>query len=447
MTTPGPEAADDTLHRLLAGTYPDPDGGAPLGVPTRRVVIAPSLEGDEAALVRSLDFGSRLAVVSDPDTHAALGARVERALAAPGPVQPVHLPRRPHADMETVNALAQEVAAADALIAVGSGTINDLCKMVAARSGKPYAVFATAPSMNGYASANASIREHGHKRTFPARAPVGVFIDLGVLAAAPARLIRAGLGDSLCRPTAQADWLLAHLLLGRPYREAPFRLLAADEEALFDGAAGLLRGDLEVMERLARTLVLSGFGMTICGGSHPASQGEHLISHYLEMTADPGDPSDPKCPAPFHGEQIAVTTLTMARLQAAILDAPAPVVRPPALAEGEFVARFGACTGRACWAEFALKRLDAAAAEALTATLAARWDDIRARILAVTVPVPRLEAVLAAVDAPRRPRDLRWSAAAYRDALVHAREIRNRYTFLDLAVDCGLFARMGTDAP
>ena len=53
------------------------------------------------------------------------------------------------------------------------------------------------------------------------------------MAAAPPRMIRSGLGDSLCRPTAQADWLLAHLLFDQPYRTMPFVLLEADEAQLF----------------------------------------------------------------------------------------------------------------------------------------------------------------------------------------------------------------------
>jgi glycerol-1-phosphate dehydrogenase [NAD(P)+] len=52
------------------------------------------------------------------------------------------------------------------------------------------------------------------------------FLDLSILAAAPVRMIRSGLGDSLCRATAQADWLLSHLLFDLPYRTMPFRLLA-----------------------------------------------------------------------------------------------------------------------------------------------------------------------------------------------------------------------------
>ena len=134
-------------------------------------------------------------------------------------------------------------------------------------------------------------------------------MDLAVLCAAPARMIRAGLGDSLCRSTAQADWLLSHHLLGTPYRHAPFALLAEDEPALLDDPEALLHGDLDAMRALARTLILSGLGMTICDGSYPASQGEHLISHYIDMFAPAGRG------AYFHGEQVAVATLTMARIQ------------------------------------------------------------------------------------------------------------------------------------
>src|SRR6185295_482865 len=148
----------------------------------------------------------------------------------------------------------------DAVVAVGSGTINDLCKLAARDRGVPQLVFATAPSMNGYTSLSASLTEGGVKRSLRAATPVAAFFDLGVLAAAPIRLIRAGLGDSICRPTAQADWRLAHLLLDQPYRAAPFALLAGDEAALLARADALVTGDLAAMRHLARTLVLSGFG-------------------------------------------------------------------------------------------------------------------------------------------------------------------------------------------
>jgi glycerol-1-phosphate dehydrogenase [NAD(P)+] len=46
-----------------------------------------------------------------------------------------------------------------------------------------------------------------------------------------------------------------------------------------------------------------------------------------------------------------------------------------------------------------------------------------------------MTAVLAAAGAPLAPADLGWSEALFGDALAHAREIRNRYTFLDFAAD------------
>ncbi|HEY5945028.1 MAG TPA: iron-containing alcohol dehydrogenase, partial [Kofleriaceae bacterium] len=266
-------------------------------------------------------------------------------------------------------------------------------------------------------------------RSFRTRTPIGVYFDLRVLAAAPGRLIRAGLGDSACRATAQADWLLSHLLLDRPYREAPFSLLADDEHHLFADTRALLAGDLEVMRHLVRTLVLSGFGMTICNGSYPASQGEHLLAHYVEMMRPPALPHS------FHGEHIAVCTVAMAALQQRMLERDAPMLRPSSLDRGELIGRYGPVIGDACWRELEHKRFDAAQTDALNDRLARSWSAIRTRISSISVDAAKLRDLLADAGAPVEPADLGWPAPLFAQALRHAREIRNRYTFLDLAVD------------
>lgn len=426
----------DALGALLAGKFADPDGPGVLKVATRTVVIAASLARQEADLLRSTGLtAKRWAVVSDENTRPVLGERVESALTGAGHVIPVVL-ERPHADAETVDRVRAATADAEVLIAVGSGTINDLCKQAAFDSKKPYAVFGTAPSMNGYTSPSAAITVHGHKKSLPAAPPVGVFLDLGVLARAPKRLIRAGLGDSLCRCTAQADWLLAHLVRGDAYREAPFALLRQDEEPLFAAAGPLLEGDIDAMNRLARTLILSGFGMAICGGSYPASQGEHLISHYADMMGDPA------WPAMFHGEQIGVTTLTMARLQESMLGSGPPRLRASTATRETIMTQFGGELGESCWSEFAKKRLDSAHAESLTARLSKEWPAIRARVGAISRPADQLLAVLREAGAPTTPAELGWPAGFYRDAVLHCREIRNRWTFLDLAAESGQLSQV-----
>ena len=78
------------------------------------------------------------------------------ALAGRGVIS-IRLPGRPHPDEQTAAKVMAAGSKAGSYIAVGSGTINDLAKFSAAQQGKRCAVFATAPSMNGYTSVNVAI--------------------------------------------------------------------------------------------------------------------------------------------------------------------------------------------------------------------------------------------------------------------------------------------------
>ena len=57
------------------------------------------------------------------------------------------------------------------LLAVGSGTLNDVTKYVSARTGIPYVIAATAPSMDGYASTVAPTILDGFKPPCPPCTP------------------------------------------------------------------------------------------------------------------------------------------------------------------------------------------------------------------------------------------------------------------------------------
>src|SRR5262249_22996661 len=203
-------------------------------------------------------------------------------------------------------------------------------------------------------------------------------------------------------------------------------LLADDEAALLADPRALVTGDTAAMRHLVRTLVLSGFGMTICGGSYPASQGEHLISHYAEMM---------HAPHAFHGEQIAVASVAMAELQDRILAHRAPIVGPTRVERADVIAHFGPVQGELCWRELDKKRLDRTAADALNERLARAWPAIRDAIASVTLGAARVRGALAAAGVPVEPRELGWPPSLMPAALAHARELRDRYTFLDLAAD------------
>jgi glycerol-1-phosphate dehydrogenase [NAD(P)+] len=429
------------IDDMVAGRWINPETGKPGSVPYKSVVIEERLDGREAELVTSLGFKGRLAVVCDENTRDVMGLRVAKALQAAhnsgiSAVDSVVLDH-PHADEDTVAALREKTRHADALIAVGSGTINDLCKYVTATDGRAYCVFGTAPSMNGYTSTTASITlASGLKVSKPAHAPQGVFIDLAVNAAAPTYLIASGFGDCLVRSVAQFDWWLSHRLLGTFYTDIPFQMEVADEAEMMARAAGLARGDIEAVGYLHRVLTLCGFGVSFTGMTNHGSMGEHQISHYIDCFARD------RHPGTLHGQQVGVASLTMARLQSQILasDRP-PRISATRIDEADMRRRYGDEVAKICLAELAQKSVDAAGAEAFNAKLESIWPELRAELKAFTVPVQTMHDALASAGGPTTAAELGLDVAFYREAVCHAREIRKRYSALDLAGDAGFLER------
>jgi glycerol dehydrogenase-like iron-containing ADH family enzyme len=209
------------------------------------------------------------------------------------------------ADVQLVETALNAATHADVLIAFGSGTINDIVKRAAYLSGKPYICTPTAPSMNGYGSRNASLINGHKKSSLQGALPIAILADLEIVAQAPLRMIQAGLGDSMARPTAQADWLLSHQVKGTAYDARVYELTKEAEAYVFDRAEQLLERDATTIAKLMELLILSGLGMTIAGSSAPASGGEHAIAHVIEELH--GNPNET-----LHGEQIAYTSQVMA---------------------------------------------------------------------------------------------------------------------------------------
>ncbi len=396
--------------------------------PYDRIIMEESLRGKEANLVKSLGFQPPFAIVSDTNTHNAMGERVARALSTLGPVTEIILDN-PHADMAAVRDLKQKLADFTSVIAVGSGTVNDLTKFVTFQNDQRYCVFATAGSMNGYSSLTASITlDSGLKVSLPAQAPAGFFVDLEVCASAPAYLNAAGFGDCLCRSVAQVDWWMSHRLLGSAYYHEPYIIEIPDEILLMERAAGIAQGDIEAVGYLFRVLTLCGLGISFTGISNHGSMGEHQISHYIDCFA--GD----RHPGTLHGEQVGVATLSMARIQSKILSSEsAPVLSPTQLDYDGMVNRMGEDVATQCYAEITKKALDAKQADALNEKIEKLWPDLRRECLDIAIPVETLTQRLTLSGAPTSAKALGVPTDFYREAVRHAHEMRNRFSFADIA--------------
>jgi glycerol-1-phosphate dehydrogenase [NAD(P)+] len=292
--------------------------------------------------------------------------------------------------------------------------------------------------MNGYTSSTASITlDSGLKVSLPAQNPAGFFVDLEVCAAAPAWLNAAGFGDSLCRSVAQIDMWMSHRVLETMYKHEPYLIEIPDELRLMELARGIAEGDIEAVGTLFRVLTLCGLGITFTGVSNHGSMGEHQISHYIDCFA--GD----RHPGSTHGQQIGVTTLTMAGIQQHFLASEtAPEIKPTVVDEADMIRRMGPEVGAQCAEILRGKAFDAQGADRFNERIRKIWPELRAECLDMAVPRQKLRQYLDLAGGPTSVQALGVPVDFYREAVSHGHEMRNRFSFADIACDSGVIQEL-----
>lgn len=237
-------------------------------------------------------------LVADRNTYRAAGERVERLLKACGKHHAtlvlqgdVVLP-----NAETVGNIlvyANDLGAKsdifryspmpDFILAVGSGTVNDSCRLASYRLGLPYGIVATAPSMDGYASAGTPFLHDGTKSTVQATTPKYIIGDLDVLKDAPWEMMLAGIGDMFGKYTGLLDWELARDYSGEYFCEKiAADVLEATNNCLKSGY-GLRQRDPVCVKNVMEGFLVTGLGMAFTGNSRPASGSEHIVAHAWEL--------------------------------------------------------------------------------------------------------------------------------------------------------------------
>lgn len=361
-------------------------------------------------------------LICDEHTWAAAGARIA---ASSETISVRNLGHAPKATLQLAKILGEEAKEYALLLAVGSGTINDLAKYAAYTANKPYIAIATAASMNGYSSANTSLEVDGHKRSFPARPPELVVADSEVLLDAPKQLTRAGVGDTLCRTTVEADMLLAHHLLGSPYPREIFEKLRVHEAVLL---GGLMQAEnsSSYTERLMEALLDAGDAMTVFGSSAVASQGEHMIAHTLELKygAD--------AHRLYHGEIIALTSLSMSQLQHRML-LTVPQVRVMEYGIEQFERHFGKLQAEELFESYRKKVLNEAMVDDINVRLEQHWPEIVDELKRIMISTSTLERAHIHSGNHVTFEQVGIAEERYRFACDYAFMTRERFTFLDLA--------------
>jgi glycerol-1-phosphate dehydrogenase [NAD(P)+] len=427
-------------YRDIFGTSFDCSCGRRHQIEPREVVYGDDAIGRLSEVCRRAVAGrqggdNRLAVLMDRRTRQAAGATAAEALNRGGwHVREVLVPDTadggtPVCDDVTKDALSERLGEVDLVVPVGAGVVNDLGKWLAFERGVPFVPFATAASMTGYTSANVAPTLRGVKTLLLAAAPPAVLSAPAILRDAPYELTAAGLGDMLARPVSSADWRLNSLLFGDYYCPRAVSLVAEVEPLYTHRPEDLKARKPQALEGLFAALLLTGVSMTMAGSSAPASGGEHLVSHSLDMMSDlDGAAHD------LHGRQVGVGSILCAELYRRVLAVESPQwTEPPGETDSAFWGRLAGPVAK----EYAQKvpRLRQAA-DALRQGGA--WDRLREQLSPMVPPPESLRACLTAAGAACSAENLSCSKARLLETFVHAGQIRARFTILDLAALLGL---------
>ena len=330
----------------------------------------------------------------------------------------------------------------DCYLAVGSGTLNDLTRYVSYEAKLPYMVFATAPSMDGYASGVSPLILNQMKQTFPAQSPFAIVSDPEVLAAAPAPMIQAGVGDVFGKYSSLLDWQLSARLYDEYYCPEIVKMVEQSREAVRAATAAIAARDPEAIRLLFEALVEVGIAMDYSGNSRPASGAEHHLAHFWEMQFLFAG----KVPI-LHGLKVGVALPIILKayqqLAACPLDFDFAAARDQARAfdSTTWVKEIDVIYGPAAPAIKQLadseNLLSIADRLACIDAIEANWSEVISLAQSAVKP-DDIQALYDILDFPDSPGALGVSDALVGQALGYAKDLRSRYTILRLFDDLGI---------
>lgn len=406
-----------------------------------------------AEMVKKLGSNNVL-LVCDDNTYNAAGKKVCEILKnnnishklhiIPGTVLPDSVipgPRIAPSEWEVGSVIMAMYPECDMILGVGSGVINDICKVAAFASGKKNAIIGTAPSMDGYASSSSAMEVKHVKMTLYNQYPCGIILDSEILAQAPMRMLWAGFGDMMAKYTAICEWKISNIINNEYYCDYVAEIMRTAIRKIRAQADKIKDRDPDAVQAIAEGLMLAGIAMTYAKVSRPASGLEHYFSHIWEMMA-----LERNRPYDLHGIQVGIGTLLDIKLLEKLkLETP----------DREKALNTASAFDRSAW-EFNVKRVfgktsseiisledrthknDPAKHAKRLDVIISNWDEIVSIIEKELPSYDDLYSCMESMGMPVKPTDIGVSDIDVLDALSGARDMRDKYTTSSLIWDLGL---------
>lgn len=279
----------------------------------KEAIIRRGAVAETGAVVRRLSGSEspRAFVMADPNTMKAAGEAVCASLREAGVEYTLYViqEERPEPEEHALGSFLMHYDnQANVIVGVGSGVINDNGKILAAAARLPYVIVGTAPSMDGYASATSSMARDGAKESIQSKCPDAIIGDLDILAAAPMRLIQAGVGDMLAKYISICEWRIGQIVCNEYFCETIAGMVREALQRCVSQAEQIVRRDPDAIAAVMEGMCLSGIAANYAGITRPVSGMEHYFSHIMDMRLlalnAPGD---------LHGIQAGVGTILTLR--------------------------------------------------------------------------------------------------------------------------------------
>lgn len=329
----------------------------------------------------------------------------------------------------------------DLVVAVGTGSINDMCRFFSYQMNVPYAIVATAAPMDGFASSGAALMVDNIKQTIPAQTPLFIIGDTDILCGAPARMISAGLGDLLGKFTCLNDWRISKIVNDEYYCDTVVNLVKDCIENVLKNADKAASRDPKVIGDIMEGLVLTGVAMSFVGNSRPAAGCEHHLNHYWEAI----EIQNGQIPV-LHGIEVGLAEVVILKMTEFLRES-----RPDFDAAREKAKQYD----QAAWEE-KMKEVYGTASDAIIELeheskkndpegrlkridkIEENWDEIVKLMNDYMPSAERMIEILKSLDAPYFPSQVGFSDEMLYNALVYGKENRARYTLLSMMGDLGV---------
>lgn len=421
--------------------------------PDQDIYVGGGIIDNTAGYIQKRAYGKHCVLVADNITWDIAGAKVSALLKAAGfKVHDCVLKRKER--LEPDETAVGEVFLAlqpdtDFLVSVGSGSITDTTRVVAARVNLPQVCIGTAPSMDGYTSSICPLTYRGVKIHRPGKCPEIIICDTDILKTAPMDMVCAGVGDVLGKYIAKADWKIGRAINDEVYCDVCGEIVTDALERLLGNIDEIKARSEKGIRLLTEALLLSGMTIMIIGHTRAVASVEHNVAHYWEMMQ-----MFRGKPAPGHGASVGVSTLLVWPVFKRFAKEDLSSVDPDAVRKGAISREARIEWMNKAYGPAAQPIMDENEGDFLS------WEEQERRITRAQTrfgeikqcigempPVSVIEDAMRRLGAPKTPEELGIDTELLNTSMRCAKDYRTRYTLFKLISECGLEDKYLEDYP